>query len=266
MTETRLLAFQALLIEKANRKAWHDNKVKDKDLAEGDMALKFASQRHKKKIKLRGEGPYGLSEITKTGACRKRTLEGIDIPGFINGSKLKRYYGPLTLEALLTARQREVEAKLKASEGRMARLETDLRNAQAKLKRQGDTHPATIARLMNRKAAMTHLPCFANGIPLTTMIDTGASLTLVSFETWEHLGSPNLEACSDNFIGFDGSISRCIGAFVCQIKTQHSDHLIQVRVLPPKVLYTLCLPPRFGLVSCKRMSPITKQEYGLFSN
>ena len=114
------------------------------------------------------------------------------IPGFINGSKLKRYYGPLPLEALLTTRQREVEAKLKASEGRMARLETDLRNAQAKLKRQDDTHPAAMARSIDPKAVTTHLPCFVNGIPLTTVIDNGASLTLFSFETWEHLGFPNL--------------------------------------------------------------------------
>ena len=28
---------------------------------------------------------------------------------------------------------------------------------------------------------------------------------------------------------------------MCQIKTQYSDHSIQVRVLPPKVLYTSCL-------------------------
>ena len=64
LTKTRLLAFQALLTEKANRKARHANKVRDKDLAEGDMALKSASQRHKKKLKLRGEGPYVVSEIT----------------------------------------------------------------------------------------------------------------------------------------------------------------------------------------------------------
>ena len=94
---------------------------------------------------------------------------------------------------------------------------------------------------MDPKAVTTHLPCFANDIPLTTVIDTGASLTVYSFETWEHLGSPNLEACNDNFLGFNGSISRCMGTFVCKIKTQHNDHLIQARVLPPKVLYTPCL-------------------------
>ena len=43
----------------------------------------------------------------------------------------------------------------------MARLETDLRNEQAKLKRQGDTHPAAMARLIDPKAVTTHLPCFS---------------------------------------------------------------------------------------------------------
>ena len=32
------------------------------------MVLKFTSQRHKKKLKLRGEGPYIAYKITKTGA------------------------------------------------------------------------------------------------------------------------------------------------------------------------------------------------------
>jgi hypothetical protein len=101
----------------------------------------------------------------------------------------------------------------------MARLETDMRNAQAKLKRQSDTHPAAIAKLIDPNVVTTHLPCFVNGIPLRAVIDTGASLTLFSFEMWEHLGSLNLEACSDNFLGFDGSISHCMGAFLCKIKT-----------------------------------------------
>ena len=36
-----VLAFQAHLVEKANRKAWHDNKVKDKDMVESEMVLKI---------------------------------------------------------------------------------------------------------------------------------------------------------------------------------------------------------------------------------
>ena len=118
----------------------------------------------------------------------------------------------------------------------MARLETNLHNAQAKLKRQGEAHPAAIARSMDPNVMKTHLPCFADGVPLTAVIDTGASLTLFSFEMWEHLGFPDLEACNDNFLGLNGFTSCCLGAFVCKIKTQYSDYSIRIRVLPPKVL------------------------------
>ena len=72
LTETRLLAFQALFTEIANRKSWQ-RKQRHKDVAEGDMALKFTSQRHKKKLKLRGEGHYVVSKITKTDARSKES-------------------------------------------------------------------------------------------------------------------------------------------------------------------------------------------------
>ena len=67
-------------------------------------------------------------------------------------------------------------AKLKASEDRMARLKTDLHNAQANKKRQGHTYPATVAKSMDSNAMTTHLSCFVDGVPLTAVIDTRASL------------------------------------------------------------------------------------------
>ena len=42
------MAFIALLAKKVNRKAWHENKVKGKDL-EGSIVLNFASQRNQEK-------------------------------------------------------------------------------------------------------------------------------------------------------------------------------------------------------------------------
>ena len=92
-----------------------------------------------KKLKLRHEGPFVVSEITKTGTCP------IDIPGFINGSKIKRYYEPLTLKALLTTQQR----KFKACKGHMSWLKTDLHNAQVKLKKHSDIKPVAIGRQMD---------------------------------------------------------------------------------------------------------------------
>ena len=42
-------------------------------------------------------GPYQVVEITLQGAVRIATLDGVVMEGYINGSKLKRFYGPLTL-------------------------------------------------------------------------------------------------------------------------------------------------------------------------
>ena len=77
------------------------------------------------------------------------------------------------------------------------------------------------------------------------VIDIGASLTLFSFEMWEHLGFPN--PCNDNIVCFDDSTSCCLGAFTCKIKTQYSAHSIRVRFLPLKMLYT---PSLLGLDWC----------------
>ena len=54
----------------------------------------------KRKLKYQGMGPYQVVEIMPQGAVRIATLDGVVMEGYINGSKLKRFYGPLTLHAL----------------------------------------------------------------------------------------------------------------------------------------------------------------------
>ena len=41
-----------------------------------------------------------MVEITPQGVVRIATLDGVVMEGYINSSKLKRFYGPLTLQAL----------------------------------------------------------------------------------------------------------------------------------------------------------------------
>ena len=45
-------------------------------------------------------GPYQVVEITTQGAIKIATLDGVVMEGYINGSKLKKFYGPLTLQTL----------------------------------------------------------------------------------------------------------------------------------------------------------------------
>ena len=66
------------------------------------MCLMYGVRNTKRKLKYQGMGPYQVVEITPQGAVRIATLNRVVMEGYINGSKLKRFYGPLTLHALQT--------------------------------------------------------------------------------------------------------------------------------------------------------------------
>ena len=69
----------------------------------------------KRKLKHHGMGPYQAVEIMPQGAVWIATLDGTVMEGYINGSKLKRFYGPLTLQTLQTIhsnQKRKKEEKL----------------------------------------------------------------------------------------------------------------------------------------------------------
>ena len=54
----------------------------------------------KRKLKYQAMGPYRVVEITPQGAVWIATLDGVIMDGYICGSKLISFYGPLTLQTL----------------------------------------------------------------------------------------------------------------------------------------------------------------------
>jgi hypothetical protein len=94
LSESRQLAIHAMAVEKQRRKAWYDKTLRSKELHEGDLALLFSSKKHKGKLKLTGDGPYIVHHINPNGAVLLKTFEGDLFPGYINGSRLKRFYAP----------------------------------------------------------------------------------------------------------------------------------------------------------------------------
>ena len=69
----------------------------------------------KQKLKYQGMGPYQVVEIKRQRAVRIATIDGVVMEGYINTSKLKRFYGPLTLQTLQTIhinQRRKKEEKL----------------------------------------------------------------------------------------------------------------------------------------------------------
>ena len=94
LTEAHQLAIYAMVVEKRRRKAWYDKTLRKKELKDGDLALLYSSKKHKGKLKLTGDGPYVVHHINDNGVVLLKTLEGDLFPGYINGSRLKRFYVP----------------------------------------------------------------------------------------------------------------------------------------------------------------------------
>ena len=86
--------------DKRRQKHWYDNKVRTKQFRKGDLVLVYTLKKHKRKLKMRGLGPYVINEITSGGAVRLEDLDGEPMANFINGSCLKRFHEPLTPEML----------------------------------------------------------------------------------------------------------------------------------------------------------------------
>jgi hypothetical protein len=95
LSEARQLAIHAMTVEKMRRKAWYDRAIiHKKNLSDGDLALLYGSKKHKGKLKLTGNGPYRVHHINENGAVLLKTLEGELFPGYINGSRIKRFHAP----------------------------------------------------------------------------------------------------------------------------------------------------------------------------
>ena len=60
----------------------------------------YTLKKHKQKLKKRGLGPFVVNQLSTSREVCLKTLEGAQMPNFINGHPLKRYEGSLTEEML----------------------------------------------------------------------------------------------------------------------------------------------------------------------
>ncbi|XP_010445907.1 PREDICTED: uncharacterized protein LOC104728652 [Camelina sativa] len=89
--EIRLEAYDNLRIYKERTKAFHDKKIRHKDLKAGDKVLLFNSKLRlfPRKLKSRWSGPFEIKEVLPYGAV---TLLGKDETEFtVNGQRVKKY-------------------------------------------------------------------------------------------------------------------------------------------------------------------------------
>ena len=100
MDETKLLAFVGMYVEKCQCKQWFDKNLKEQNFAVGDLVLLYTLKKNKRKLKKWGLGPYVIHSLLSSGAMKLATLDGEEMSTFINGSRLKKFYEPLTQSML----------------------------------------------------------------------------------------------------------------------------------------------------------------------
>ena len=135
LEETRLHAAYGLKVKKLRRKTWFDHNLRNKDLKEGDLCLMYGVRNTKSRLKYQDMGSYKVMEITPQGAVRIATLNGVVMEGYINSSKLKRFYGPLTLQTLQTIHNNQRRKKEEKLAQLRARQEAKQREIKEKSKR-----------------------------------------------------------------------------------------------------------------------------------
>ena len=75
LDESRLQAIAGMYAEKRRQKRWHDKNVHSKEFQHGDLVLLYTLKKQKRKLKMRGLGPFVINEITNGGAVRLETLD-----------------------------------------------------------------------------------------------------------------------------------------------------------------------------------------------
>ena len=161
--------------------------------------LLYTLKKHKCKLKKHGLGPFVVSELPLSGAVRLETLEGAQMPTFMNKSRLKKYELPLIEEMLnslhraKTYKQGQLDLKERAQQ--------EARERRHKIKARNQANIMALSLVGEDETEEFEIEPFTLHLQLlspthetstTTLIDSGADCNVVSYETWESLGKPKL--------------------------------------------------------------------------
>ncbi len=217
LDETRLLAIAGMYAEKRRRKHWHDQNIKTKWFQQGDLVLLYTLKKHKRKLKKRGIGPFVVSELTSSGAVRLETLDGAQMPNFINGSRLKKFEQPLTEGMIQQLHQAKTYKEGQIQLKEQAQIEAQERRQKMRTRREVKIMAVTG---QNAEHEDFKVKPFTIHLQLTTdtreqfttaMIDSGADCNVMSYDMWESLGMPKLTPSMLIFKSFSGFQTPSLG-------------------------------------------------------
>ncbi len=168
LDETRLRAVAAMYALKRRQKSFHDARIKTKEFKTGDLVLAYTLKQHTSKLKKRGMGPYLIHDISTSGALRLATLDGEQMPNWISGCRVKKYYEPLTLEMLERMHKAKERKRLEAKQIQAAKAEGKAREAKRKMRVMQITGRSKTTSLQ----PLIRIDSGSLEIPSTALIDT----------------------------------------------------------------------------------------------
>ena len=212
--------------EKRRQKRWHDTHVKTGRFRKGDLVLLYTLKKNKRKLKMRGLGPFVINDLSPSGAVRLESLDGEPMANFINDSRLKKYNEPLTQEMLdrmhiaKTKKEQAEQLKLQAfKEAQERALRAKARRQQMRVMPIAMTEPhdaisvdpfyIAINLLTEQKELKTH-----------AFIDSGADVNVLSWDTWNALGRPGLQPTKREFLSFSKTGTTCLGCIYLKTRIQ----------------------------------------------
>ena len=171
-----------------------------------------------------------------SGVIKLATLDGEEMSTFINGSRLKKFYEPLTQSML--DQIHSAKTKKEALETLKLEAQEEARQRKLKLRGKQDRHvyvadqlePSIIPpfllwlQLINYQTS-----CMGDAI-----IDFGAKCNLISHVTWQKLGKPALNPSKFHLVDFKGERSQYIGEILLHIRVQDQAMMVSFQVLPTK--------------------------------
>ena len=96
LDEVCLQAVMGMYALKRRQKSLHGAKIKTKEFKKDDLVLAYMLKQHASKHKKHGLGPYVVHDISTSGALRLATIDGEQMPNWINQCRVKKYLAPLT--------------------------------------------------------------------------------------------------------------------------------------------------------------------------
>ena len=201
----------------------------------------YTLKKHKQKLKKRGLGPFVVSQFSSSGAVRLETLDGAEMPNFINESRLKKYELPLTTEMLEQLHNsktyKEGQARLKAKAQKEAKERRDkIKARRAKIL----TLQTDVPEVREEEPILPFriLLNFTDKISQSALIDSGADCNVMPYGTWELLGCPKLIPTTVSFISFADSKTLSEGKLSITVQIG-SKVLLSIFLLPHKISLTL---------------------------